>query len=60
MLCVDCRVRPAMYKRGKCNLCVAGKPPAPAKATPYHPDDHVGKREALRKMIKAARKAGEL
>ncbi len=64
MICVDCRLRPAVYRRERCNICEAAlitgrtvPPPQPAK---YRPKDHTGKREALRALIAAERKAGRL
>ena len=56
MLCVDCQLRPVIFRRTLCLECLAGKMPAPQKRAPYRPEDHAGKRAALRAMIDAARK----
>ena len=59
MICVDCHRLTAMYRRERCNLCEAkllrSRPSTPIEPPPYRPEDHVGKRERLRRMIEAAR-----
>ena len=55
MLCADCGIRPVVFRRTRCLECLAGATPPPRKRPPYHPEDHAGKREALRKLIEAAK-----
>ena len=57
-LCVDCRRLAAMHRRELCNLCEAAVRTGrkvPAKPTQYRPEDYVGKRAALKRMIEAAK-----
>ena len=60
MLCADCGIRPVVYRRTRCLECLSGKPMRASHPSQYRPEDHAGKRERLRKLIEAARKAGKL
>ena len=59
-LCVDCRRLTAMHRRERCNICeaavITGRTVPPRQPAAYRPEDHAGKRAALRAMIDAARK----
>lgn len=62
-LCVDCRRLPAMHRRERCNICeaalITGRAVPPRQPAKYRPDDHRGKREALRAAIEAAKRTGK-
>lgn len=63
MICVDCGTRRALFGRDRCLECQAKArrtQPPQVERSQYHPDDHRGKRAALKVLIEAARKAGEL
>jgi len=60
MLCADCGIRPVVFRRTRCLECLTSKPMRESHPSEYRPEDHAGKREALRKLIEAARKAGKL
>lgn len=59
-LCADCGIRPVAYRRTRCLECLTSKPMRESHPSEYRPDDHRGKRAALKVLIEAARKAGKL
>ena len=63
MICVDCGLS-AIPKRSRCERCAKEHAKQlrleRQSGSAYFPEDHAGKREALRRLIEAARKAGEL
>ena len=67
MLCGNCQRLTAMRWRTLCSICYSARQmelrrekAQPEPRRPYDPEDHIGKRERLRRMIQAAREAGEL
>ena len=61
MLCVDCGIRPVIYRRTRCLECQSEHQPTPQmKRWPYCREDHAGKRERLRAAIAEAIQSGAI